>query len=151
MAYTLLFGNNFILESPRSVKIYDKILFHLSEDNDGPYLTAEIFDSSCENILVKVEKNICTHFSKELIQKYNQRNYLLINNKDGENIIESRVLDEKTILISGIFYYKKLTLIVTQNYIILPSGKRMMYSRISSKNGHIMITDEGIKVDQTSS
>ena len=152
MSYTLLFGNNFIYESPQSVGIYDKILFYLNEDDSGPYLTAEIFDSSGENVIVKVEKNTCTYLNgKELIQKYNQRNYILINNKEGENIIQSRILDKKTILVSGIFNFKEFKLIATQNYIILPDGKRMMHNTANSKNRHVMITAEGIRAETDSS
>ena len=152
MSYTLLFGNNFISESPQSVGIYDKILFYLSEDDYGPYLTTEIFDSSGENVIVKVEKNTCIYLNgKELIQKYNQRNYILINNKEGENIIQSRILDKKTILVSGIFHFKEFKLIATQNYIILPDGKRMMYNKVNSKNRHVMITAEGIRAERNSS
>jgi len=148
MPYTLLFGNNFIFESPQSVGIYDKILFYLSEDDYGPYLTTEIFDSSGENVIVKVEKNTCTYLNgKELIQKYNQRNYILINNKEGENIIQSRILDKKTILVSGIFNFKEFKLIATQNYIILPDGKRMMHNTTNSKNRHVMITANGIRAE----
>ena len=149
MTYTLLFGNNFIYDSPQSVKINDKILFYLNEDDNGPYLTAEILDSTGENVIVKIEKNICTGLhGKELIQKNNQRNHVLINNKEGENIIQSRVLDKKTILVSGIFCFKEFTLIATQNYIILPGGKRMMYDRVSSKNGDVNITDEGVRAEK---
>jgi hypothetical protein len=152
MPYTLLFGNNFIYESPQSVRIYDKILFYLSEDDYGPYLTTEIFDSGGENVIVKVEKNTCTYLNgKELIQKYNQRNYILINNKEGENIIQSRILDKKTILVSGIFQFKEFKLIATQNYIILPDGKRMMYNKVNSKNRHVMITAESIRAETNSS
>jgi hypothetical protein len=152
MSYTLLFGNNFIYESPQSVRIYDKILFYLSEDDYGPYLTTEIFDSSGENVIVKVEKNTCTYLNgKESIQKYNQRNYILINNKEGENIIQSRILDKKTILVSGIFHFKEFKLIATQNYIILPDGKRMMHNTVNSKNRPVMITAEGIRAETNSS
>ncbi len=109
MSYTLLFGNNFVYDSPQSVKINDKILFYLSEDVNGPYLTTEILDSTGDNVIVRIEKNMCTYLlEKELIQKYNQRNYILINNKEGENIIQSRILDKKTILVSGIFYSRNL-------------------------------------------
>ena len=136
MTYTLLFGNNFIYDSPQSVKINDKILFYLNEDDNGPYLTAEILDSTGENVIVKIEKNICTGL---------HGNHVLINNKEGENIIQSRVLDKKTILVSGIFCFKEFKLIATQNYIILPGGKRIMYDRISSKNGDVNMTDEGVR------
>jgi hypothetical protein len=152
MSYTLLFGNNFIYESPQSVGIYDKILFYLSEDDHGPYLTTEIFDSIGENVIVRVEKNTCTYLhEKELIQKYNHRDYILINNKEGENIIQSRILDKNTILVSGIFHFKEFKLIATQNYIVLPDGKRMMYNKINSKNGHVTITHEGIRSETNNS
>jgi hypothetical protein len=147
--YTLLFGNNFISESPQVIKFDNKTLFTLSEDKDGFYLSAEIFDL-VGNVIVKVEKNICTHCSKELIIKYNERNYLLINNKQGENIIQSRILDKNTLLVSGIFSFKEFVLIATQNYIILPNGKRMMHNRVSASNGSVIITEEGvIKSDLT--
>lgn len=150
MSYTLLFGNNFVYDSPQSVKINDKILFYLSEDDNGPYLTTEILDSTGDSVIVRIEKNMCTYLlEKELIQKYNQRNYILINNKEGENIIQSRILDKKTILVSGIFYFKEFKLIATQNYIILPDGKRMMYNKVSSKNGDVMITEEGIIAERS--
>lgn len=146
MAYTLLFGNNFISESPQCVKIYDKVLFVLNEDDNGPYLSTQIFDSSGENIIVKVERNVCTYYdSQELDRKHNERNYLLIDNKYGENILQSRVLDKKTILVSGIFSFKEFVLVSTQNYIVLPSGKKMMYDRVSARNGSVIIIDEGIK------
>ena len=146
MAYTLLFGNNFISESPQCVKIYDKVLFVLNEDDNGPYLSTQIFDSSGENIIVKVERNVCTYYdSQELDRKHNERNYLLIDNKYGENILQSRVLDKKTILVSGIFSFKEFVLVSTQNYIVLPGGKKMMYDRVSARNGSVIIIDEGIK------
>ena len=146
MVYTLLFGNNFISESPRSVKIYNKVLFDLNEDDNGPYLSTQIFDSSGENIIVKVERNICTYYnSQELVRKYNERNYLLIDNKYGENTLQSRVLDKKTILVSGIFSFKDFALVSTQNYIVLPNGKKMMHNRVSARNGSVIIIDEGIR------
>jgi hypothetical protein len=145
MVYTLLFGNNFISESPRCVKIHNKVLFDLNEDDNGPYLSTQIFDSSGENIIVKVERNICTYYnSQELVRKYNERNYLLIDNKYGENTLQSRVLDKKTILVSGIFSFKEFVLVSTQNYIVLPSGKKMMHNRVSARNGPVLIINEGI-------
>jgi hypothetical protein len=146
MAYTLIFGNNFITDSPQSVKIYDKILFLLNEDEDGPYLTTQIFDSSGDNIIVKVERNISTFYdSKQFVRKHNERNYLLIDNKGGENILQSRVLDKNTILVSGVFSFKEFVLISTQNYIVLPSGSKMMHDRVSARKGSVRITHEGIK------
>ena len=97
LVYTLLFGNNFISESPKSVGVYDQVLFLINEDLNGPYLTAEMSDSSTtDNIIVKVEKNICTYYdSQKLVKKRNERSYLLIDNKEGENVLQSRVLDDK--------------------------------------------------------
>ena len=59
----------------------------LDEDVDGPYLTTQMFESSVDNLIVKVEKNICTFYdNQELVMKRNERDYLLIDNKVGENI-----------------------------------------------------------------
>ena len=146
MAFTLIFGNNFITDSPQSVKIYEKVLFLLNEDEHGPYLTTQIFDSSGDNIIVRVERNISTFYdSKQFVRKHNERNHLLIDNKDGENILQSRVLDKNTILVSGVFSFKEFVLISTQNYIVLPSGNKMMHDRVSARKGSVRITDEGIK------
>jgi hypothetical protein len=146
MVYTLLFGNNFISESPRSVKVNNKVLFDLNEDDNGPYLSTLIFDSSGEKIIVKVERNVCTYYnSQELVRKHNERNYVLIDNKYGENTLQSRVLDKKTILVSGIFSFKEFVLVSTQNYIVVPSGKKMMYNRVSARNGSVVIMNEGIR------
>jgi hypothetical protein len=54
-------------------------------------------------------------------------------------------LDKKTILVSGIFSFKEFVLVSTQNYIVLPGGKKMMYDRVSARNGSVIIIDEGIK------
>ena len=145
MTFTLLFGNNFIQESPKSVKFNDKVLFLLNEDSVGPYITAQIYDWTGDNLIVNVQKNICTYCSHELVKKYNERNYILINNNEGENILQSRVLDKETILVSGLFSFKEFILLVTQNYIVLPSGKRMMYNKVSAKESSVKITDEGIE------
>ena len=145
MTFTLLFGNNFIQESPKSVKFNDKVLFLLNEDSVGPYITAQIYDWTGDNLIVNVQKNICTYCSHELVKKYNERNYILINNNEGENILQSRVLDKETILVSGLFSFKEFVLLVTQNYIVLPSGKRMMYNKVSAKESSVKITDEGIE------
>jgi hypothetical protein len=147
LVYTLLFGNNFISESPKSVGVYDQILFLLNEDLNGPHLTTEMCDSSVDNVIVKVEKNICSYYdSQKLVKKHNERNYLLIDNKEGENVLQSRVLDKKTLLVSGIFWSRAFVLIATQNYIVLPNGKKMMHKRINARNSHIKITEEGIEI-----
>jgi hypothetical protein len=53
-------------------------------------------------------------------------------------------LDKKTILVSGIFSFKEFVLVSTQNYIVLPSGKKMMHNRVSARNGPVLIINEGI-------
>ncbi len=146
MSYTLIFGNNFIFESPKSIKIYDRILFSLGENTAGPYLSAEIYDN-IENQLVKVDQNACIYCLDKLINKSREPEHILIVNTNGENILESRVLDKKSILVSGTFAFPQFVLIATQNYILTPSGKRLMHSRINAKNGDVAITEEGLKID----
>jgi hypothetical protein len=145
LTYTLLFGNNFVSDSPKSVNFCGRTLFLLNEDTTGPYLTARIFDATADNLIVKVQENVCTYCSQKLIMERNERNHILINNHEGENIIQSRILDKKTILISGVFSYKDFIVTVTQNYILLPNGKKVMYDRVSARSGSVRITyDEGI-------
>ena len=145
MTYTLLFGNNFVSESPKSVNFCGRTLFLLKEDTTGPYLTAQIFDATADHLIVKVQGNICTYCSQKLIMVHNERNHILINNHEGENIIQSRILDKKTILISGVFSYRDFIVTVTQNYILLPNGKKVMHDRVSARGGSVRITyDEGI-------
>ena len=145
MTYTLLFGNNFVSDSPKSVNFCGRTLFLLNEDTTGPYLTARIFDATADNVIVKVQGNVCTYCSRKLIMEHNKRNHILIKNHEGENIIQSRILDKKTILISGVFSYKDFIVTVTQNYILLPNGKKVMYDRVSARSGSVRITyDEGI-------
>jgi hypothetical protein len=70
----------------------------------------------------------------------------LLINKQGEIILQSRILDKKTILVSGKFSFKEFVLIATQNYIILPNGKKMMHNRVRANDGSVKVTaDEGIK------
>ncbi|MGH9979905.1 MAG: hypothetical protein ACRD8Z_29295 [Nitrososphaeraceae archaeon] len=147
MTYTLLFGNNFISNSPRSVKCDRTTLFFLGEDSNGPYLTTKLTDLLGEHVLLTIYKNICTYCSSDLVLKKNERNHILVDSKDGENIIQSRILDKTTILVSGMFSLKENVLVVTQNYIVSPSGKRIMHSRISAKNSSVTLTDEEIIPD----
>ena len=146
MSYTLIFGNNFVSESPKSIKIYDRTLFSLGENNLGPYLSAEISDK-LGNQLVKVDQNACIYYREKLINKSKEPEHILIIDINGENILESRVLDKKTILVSGLFAFPQFMLIATQNYIVLPNGKRLMHGRINAKNGNVTITEEGLKLD----
>ena len=146
MPYTLIFGNNFVSESPKSIKIYDMTLFSLGENSLGPYLSAEISDN-LGNQLVKVDQNACIYYREKLINKSREPEHILIININGENILESRVLDKKTILVSGLFAFPQFMLIATQNYIVMPSGKKLMHSRINAKNGDVTITEDGLKLE----
>ena len=52
---------------------------------------------------------------------------------------------KNTSLISGKFSYKDFIVTVTQNYILLPNGKKVMHDRVSARSGSVSITyDEGI-------
>jgi hypothetical protein len=144
LPYTLLFGNNFIKDSPLSVKMANEILFSLGEDRAGPYLTASVFDSN-ENTLIKIEKNNCIFYNEEFIKQKNQRDHVLLKNRKGEIMIESRVLDKEMILVSGIFSFKEFVLTATQNYLILPNGQWLMHNRTAANNGSVTITEFGIK------
>ncbi|MGN6559477.1 MAG: hypothetical protein ACTHJ2_03035, partial [Candidatus Nitrosocosmicus sp.] len=69
----------------------------------------------------------------------------LIMEESGKIVFEFRILDKDTILVSGIFFISEnQKLDVTQNYIILPSGKWIMHDRVNSNNKDIIITNEGI-------
>jgi hypothetical protein len=146
LSYTLIFGNNFVSESPKSIKIYDRILFSLGENGLGPYLSAEISDN-LGNPLVKVDQNACIYYHEKLINKSREPEHILIININGENILESRVLDKRTILVSGLFAFPQFMLIATQNYIVMPSGKRIMHSRINARDGEVTITEDGLKLE----
>ena len=102
LPYTLLFGNNFITNSPLSVKMANEVLFSLGEDSEGPYLTTSIFDST-ENTLIKIEKNNCIFCNEKFIKQKNQRDHVLLKDKKGEIMIESRVLDKEMILVKAAY------------------------------------------------
>jgi predicted transcriptional regulator len=72
--------------------------------------------------------------------------HVLIVDKTGEIVFESRILDKKTILVSGIFYIDNLKLTITQNYIILPTQKWIMHDKVDANKKDINITNEGIRV-----
>lgn len=143
LPYTLLFGNNFITDSPLSVKMANEILFSLGEDSAGPYITTSILDSN-ENTLIIIEKNNCIFCNKEFIKK-NQRDYVLLKDRKGQIMLESRVLDKQMILVSGIFSFKEFVLTATQNYLILPNGQWMMHNRTTANKSSVTITEFGIK------
>ncbi|WP_148685998.1 hypothetical protein [Candidatus Nitrosocosmicus hydrocola] len=145
MAFTLLIGNNFISNSPKSIRYNDKILFSLEQDQDTniPNISTNVYNQS-NNQSVKVEKNVLKECGQELIVKKSEAQHILIVDKAGEIIFESRILDTKTILVSGIFYINDAKLTITQNYIILPSEKWIMHDRVNSNSRDVAITNEGI-------
>lgn len=142
LAYTLLFGNNFITDSPLCVKMDNEVLFSLGEDSAGPYVTTSILDSN-ENMLITIDKNNCIFCNKEFIKK-NQRDYVLLKDRKGQIMLESRVLDKQMILVSGIFSFKEFVLTATQNYLILPNGQWMMHNRTKANKSSVTITEFGI-------
>ena len=146
MTYTLLLGNNFISNSPKKIKFYDKLLFTLNEKNENniPLISANIDNNNKK--IIEVHENKCRYCNDNLIKKRDNENHILITEEGGEIMFESRILDRNTILVSGMFYIEgKQKLVVTQNYIILPSGKWIMHDRIDSNNKDIIITVDGIK------
>ncbi len=148
MVYTLLIGNNFISNSPKEIRFYDTLLFSLNKknDNDPPLISATINDNTDKN-LIKINENQCNYCDNFLIKKIDNKDHILITDNNGEIFFESRILDKNTILLSGTFYIgEDQKLVVTQNYIILPSGKWIMHDRIDSHSKDVIITNEGIKV-----
>lgn len=148
MAYTLLIGNNFISNNPKKIQFYDNLLFTLKQksDNKTPLISTIIKDNK-NNKLVEFDENKCIYCDMRLTKKRSDEDHHLIIDESGEIIFEFRILDENTILVSGIFHIdKEQKITITQNYIVLPSGKWIMHDRIDANNKDIIITDDGIKV-----
>jgi hypothetical protein len=148
MTYTLLMGNNFISNSPKKIKFYDKLLFSLNEKNENniPQISVNIINSANKSI-IEINENNCKYCDNSLIKKKDDADHILITEETGEIMFESRILDKNTILVSGIFPIdEQQKLVVTQNYIILPSGKWIMHDRIDSNNKDIIITNDDIKI-----
>lgn len=143
MGYKLLIGNNFIFGNPKNVYYKNSQLFGIDEDKDGPYIDTELFDITGSKI-VDIKKNNLLLCSKQLDKKVLRRDHILIIDKYGEITIESRVFDKDTIIISGKFIVNEVVLIITQNYILLPNGKRLMHSKVTSNNNSVIITENGI-------
>ena len=143
MAYKLLIGNNFIFGNPKNVYYKNSLLFGIDEDKDGPYIDTELFDITGSKI-VDIKKNNLLLCGNKLDKKVLRRDHILIIDKNGEIIIESRVFDKDTIIISGKFIVNEVVLIITQNYILLPNGKRLMHSKVKSNNNSVIITENGI-------
>lgn len=149
MSFTLLIGNNFITNSPKAVKFNDRYLFKLDQPSNSeiPLISIVILDKNGNRLLV-VESNQVKECSPELTQKKSYKEHVFVVDKSGEIIFESRILDKKTIIVSGIFHVDNLKLTITQNYIILPTEKWIMHDRINSYNKEVSIDTEGIKVLQ---
>ena len=147
MTFTLLIGNNFISNSPRSIRYNEISLFKLEQisDSHNPSTSVDIVNPNNKRVIEVVE-NVCKYCSPDLIIKKSDLEHVLIVDKDGEIVFESRILDKKTILVSGIFYVDDLKLTITQNYIILPTQKWIMHDKVDANNKDINITNEGIRV-----
>ncbi len=147
MTFTLLIGNNFISNSPRSIRYNEKSLFKLEQisDSQNPFISVNIVDPD-NKLVIEVVENVCKYCSPDLKIKKSDLDHVLIVDKAGEIVFESRVLDKKTILVSGIFYVDDLKLTITQNYIILPTQKWIMHDKVNANNKDINITNEGIRV-----
>jgi hypothetical protein len=144
MTYKLLIGNNFILGNPRKVNFKDSQIFSLNEDNQGPYINTELFDIKGTKI-IEIIKNNMIFCNIKLNQKFIKRDHILIVDKNGEIILESRVVDKDTIIVSGRFVIGEEVLRITQNYILFAKGKRIMHSKVNANNDSISITENGIK------
>ena len=144
MTYQLLIGNNFILNNPKKVNFKNSQIFSLNEDNEGPYINTELFDITGSKI-IEIIKNNVLFCSRELKTKFMKRDHILILDKNGEIILESRVVNKDTIIVSGRFVVEEELLTITQNYISFANGKRIMHSKIKSNNASISITENGIQ------
>lgn len=144
MTYKLLIGNNFILGNPRKVNFKDSQIFSLNEDNQGPYINTELFDIKGAKI-IEILKNNMMFCNIKLNQKFIKRDHILIVDKNGEIILESRVVSKDTIIVSGRFVIGEEVLRITQNYILFAKGKRIMHSKVNANNDSISITENGIK------
>ena len=144
MAYQLLIGNNFILDNPKKVNFKNFQIFSLNEDNEGPYINTELFDMTGSKI-IEIIKNNVIFCNRELKTKFMKRDHILILDKNGEILLESRVVNKDTIIVSGRFVVEEEPLTITQNYISFVNGKRIMHSKVKSNDASIYITENGIK------
>ena len=144
MTYQLIIGNNFILNNPKKVNFKNSQIFSLNENDEGPYINTELFDITGSKI-IEIIKNKVLFCSRELKTKIRKRDHILILDKNGEIMLESRVVNKDTIIVSGRFVIEEELLTITQNYISFANGKRIMHSKIKSNNASISITENGIK------
>ena len=143
MEYKLLIGNNFVFGKPKKIYYKDSHIFSIDEDIDGPYIDTELLDTT-GNKIIEIKKNNLLLCNFEFDKKVVKRDHILILDKNGEIIIESRVFNKDTIIISGRFVINDVILTITQNYILLPDGKRIMHSKFKSNHNSVTITDQGI-------
>jgi len=139
----LLIGNNFVFGKPKKIYYNDSHIFSIDEDIEGPYIDTELLDATGKKI-IEIKKNNLLLCNFEFDKKVVKREHILILDKNGEIIIESRILNKDTIIISGRFVINDVILTITQNYILLPDGKRIMHSKFRSDNNSVTITDQGI-------
>jgi hypothetical protein len=118
-------------------------IFSISEDIDGPYIDTQLIDKHGTKIIEIVKNNI-TFCNKDLKPKVMKRDHIQILDKNGEIILESRVVGKDTIIVSGKFESQRETLTITQNYILFNNGKRLMHSKVNAYNNSIQITENGI-------
>lgn len=144
MSYKVIIGNNFLNNNPTGVYLFERKLFSINKENDFPYISCKINDDRNNNF-IEIYKNKIIFSHASVSVKKNTKDHILLLNPEGEILIESRVVDRKTLIVSGIFSSKNMTCIITQNYIFLTNGKRIMHSKIDSNNGDVTITDEGIR------
>ena len=144
MTFKLIMGNNFILNSPKKVNFKDYEIFSLSEDNNGPYINTEVLNINGIK-LIEIVQNEVIFCDNNLNTKLKERDHILIVEKNGEIMLESRIIDKDTIIVSGKFVIKEELLTITQNYILFANGKRIMHSKVKSHNNSIYITENGIK------
>jgi len=143
MEYKLLIGNNFVFGKPKKIYYKDSHIFSIDEDIDGPYIDTELLDTTGKKI-IEIKKNNLLLCNSEFDKKVVKRDHVLILDKNGEIIIESRIFNKDTIIISGRFVINDVILTITQNYILLPDGKRIMHSKFRSDNNSVTITEQGI-------
>ena len=143
MEYKLLIGNNFVFGKPKKIYYKDSHIFSIDEDIDGPYIDTELLDTTGKKI-IEIKKNNLLLCNYEFDKRVVKRDHILILDKNGEIIIESRVFNKDTIIISGRFVVNDVILTITQNYILLPDGKRIMHDKFRSDNNSVTITDQGI-------
>ena len=112
----MLIGNNFVFGKPKKIYYHDSHIFSIDEDIEGPYIDTELLDATGKKI-IEIKKNNLLLCNPEFDKKVIKRDHILIIDKNGEIIIESRVFNKDTIIISGKFVINNEILTITQNYV----------------------------------